>query len=136
MRRRLYIAGAAVEWKRVRAMMRAAEALGYHLTLDWTLSIEEHEKSGVTDRQLDAYAAKRYADEDVNAVQASDVVWLMIPPDDKGRGAWVELGLALASPRCQIIVSGDVNASIFLHLVDKRFETHEEALAWLEEVRR
>jgi len=136
MRQRIYIAGAAVEWQQARRMMRAVSELGYHLTLDWTLSIEEHEAAGVTDRQLTALDARRLADEDVNAVQASDVVWLLVPPDGKGRGAWVELGIALASPRCQIIASGDVESSIFLQLVDKQFATHEEALVWLKEVRK
>lgn len=133
-RRRIYIAGAFVEREYVSKMMRAVEALGYHLTLDWTASAES--VAGMSDRDLPRETARRFADGDLNALTSSDIVWLIVPSGSYGKGAWVELGAALMSPRCQVIASGDIRTSIFVELVDRQFATHEEALHWLEEVRK
>jgi hypothetical protein len=134
MKRRVYVAGAFAEMRRAKTAMRIVQELGYHLNLDWTASIDA--VAGVADRDLPAEAARRYADGDINGVLGCDVFWFLVPPDGKGRGAWVELGAAIASPRCQIIASGDAKSSIFLTLVDKLFATDEEAAAWLKETKR
>jgi hypothetical protein len=130
---RIYIAGAFVERESVARYMRSVEALGYHLTLDWTASTEA--VAGMSDRDLTPEVAKRFANGDLNAIESCDVFWLMIPSGSYGKGAWVEFGAALSSPRCQVIVSGDVASSIFCRLADKTFDAHDAGLKWLEEVR-
>jgi hypothetical protein len=127
---RIFISASYTEKLVAREYMRAVESLGYYVTRDWT----RHEYA-CTDRELPPELAKRHANEDLTGVQACNIFWMLVPtPPATSKGAWLELGAALAIPHCRVIVSGDLRASIFLQLVDKGFETHDEALVWLKEV--
>ena len=87
------------------------------------------------DRDLPEEDRLKHADADSNAALDANYFWLVVP-EERGVGAWIEFGLALAQALRHganyIIVSGDWKKSIFTSLADHRFDSHEEALAFLQ----
>lgn len=133
---KLYIAGASREPERVRAMMEAAKALGFDLTLDWLAVIEAvgAANEGLTDEQR-----RHHAREDLCAVDA-DVVWVLAPSVPSA-GAWCEMQRAIdrvefGPPRERggplLVVSGPARLRcIFASLADYEYDTDEVALGFL-----
>lgn len=134
---KLYIAGASREPERVRAMMEAAEALGFELTLDWleVIGVVGAANEGLTDEQ------RRYhAREDLCAVDDADVVWVLAPSVPSA-GAWCEMQRAIdrvefGPPRERggplLVVSGPARLRcIFASLADYEYDTDEVALGFL-----
>lgn len=77
----VYVASKFEEQERVRAVMKILTAAGHTITHDWT-----HET------QFGTAAAVR----DFEGVRMSDALVLVLEKDLPYRGAWTELGIALA----------------------------------------
>jgi len=148
----MYIIGASGEIGLVRECQKEVEKLGYKITHDWTKSIKE----SYQDKQLTPEEARGFALDDLLGVCGARVIWILVPPDGRSKGSWVEFGAAAAcslmylatlgvsrpnmkeedykkalGEKPMVIASGDTSACIFLQLADKRFDTHPEALAYL-----
>lgn len=129
---RVYVAGASKETTRVRWAMDAIRAAGHEITCDWLAAIEE---AGASNEGLSDDDRRRYAREDLDAVLAADVLWLLAPWN-ASTGAWVELGCALGVATIEvglapiIIVSGPARMRcIFAALADQEHDTDGAALA-------
>ncbi len=124
-REKIYIAGASSERLAVRQLIEAVEALGYEITHDWTKS------EGYTTAVSDA-CYRQYAENDLDAVRACDILWY-VAPHDKSEGSSSELGAALVLDKITL-VSGSMRYAlgrIFPRLADLTFEQHAEVLEFL-----
>ena len=65
------------------------EAKGHKITYDWTLTLNDEEKNGLSIDDM-----KTLCDKEMNGVNAADSVIVLFPG---GKGTHVELGMALAN---------------------------------------
>lgn len=108
----IYIAGSSAEPARVRWAMDAINATpGLRVAHDWLASIE---RGAPANAELSLAERRTYAADDLRAVHAAAVVWFLAP-EKPTRGAWLEVGYALALGKV-VIVSGDTAQSIFCAL--------------------
>lgn len=129
----VYVAGASSDLSAVDDWMSRLRTAGFAIALDWPANIRvvgdaNPRHAAETDRL-------RWTLDDLEAAIASDVFW-MIVPDGTTTGAWCELGAVWSYRRYVtrapvIIVSGDWRKTIFTSLADHRFDSHEEAFAWI-----
>lgn len=118
---RVYVAGSSHELGRVKGAIRAVRRIvgPDAITADWTTTFatatpgaDQH----VSDREALASAIA-----DLHGVSEAHLVWFLAPL--QSRGAWVELGYAIAR-RVTLVVSGPLcRASIFTRLADELHET-------------
>lgn len=93
---RFYVAGAAVEIERSKKVIAALISAGHTCTHDWTVQVEE-ELRAFPDRketELPDEICAHHARADLDGVASSDV-YVLVAPNGRGRGSWVELGYAL-----------------------------------------
>jgi hypothetical protein len=109
----VYIAASSREADRVRRAQAMVQERGWTLTLDWLSEIEANLVRGVRDMELSLDEQRRHAQADLDAIRRADAVWLLAPAEPT-KGAWVELGYALARSR-PVVVSGPTS-SIFEQL--------------------
>jgi hypothetical protein len=127
----IYVAGASAEADIVAGYIEQLTDAGLTVTLDWTIHVRKCRAAGITDADLSRTERKWHAGADLDAVDRANFFWLVIP-EKPSLGCWTELGAALAvRDRNVVIVSGDWKRFIFTELAARRFDTHEEALAWL-----
>ena len=133
---RVYVCGGWLEREDIGAFMRRLEAAGFEITCDWTKA--EVSPTKTSDADLTHEDQVRFATADLEGVRNADVVWHIVAGYKGSRGAYVELGYAMAlrdfylcgTPH--IVVSGpDWRKSIFHALADQCFFTHEEAFVFL-----
>lgn len=143
---KVYVAGASSELERAEAII-AWIASQPHLTLskDWVADVKhEREVNGRSDADLPDTERRKYAGEDLKAVSEAHIFWLLSPsPGFTTSGAWVELGVALAtsatrkvlgmSPALIIISGSDAREYLFASLAHETFDGDAEAKAWLVE---
>jgi hypothetical protein len=129
---KIYLAGASAEVARCKALGEWCRRFGHEITFAWwdvVLAAKTH------DRDLTEDARVEYAGKDLVGVIDADALWLVVP-EERGVGAWIEFGFALGSirkfPSKRLIVSGDWKKSIFTSLAHDKFDTHEEALAFVQ----
>lgn len=129
---KLYIAGASAEAERCKALGEWCRRFGHEITVAWwdaVLAAKTH------DRDLTEEARIEFAGQDLVGVLDADLFWIVVP-EERGVGAWVEFGFAIGSsaqrPKQRIIVSGDWKKSIFTSLAHDKFDTHEDALAFVQ----
>lgn len=128
---KIYVAGSSNELERARRWIRELRATGWTITGDWPEVI-----AAVGDANpRDASEAERWrwSYDDLEAVNRADVVWLLAPAVGTGRGAYCEVGYALACGK-HVISSGDTRQSIFLAQT-KEYATDEAAFGALREAR-
>lgn len=135
---KIYIAGASAEIELVESFIGRVRAAGHEITFDWTVKVREAGSASPDDPSVRRSAA----DSDRRGVADSELTWIM-QPENQSTGAWVELGIALglklARPRTDVLVapmllvSGASTRCIFSDLADFRFQTHDEALAFIVE---
>lgn len=131
MKRQIYIAGSSRELDRVQQAMAAAVALGFTNAYDWTRAVAA---SPIHDRDMPRAARLHHAHTEVAAVVDSPFFWLLVP-NEGGRGAWVEYGMAVNGGELDqvVVASGPLHReSIFCSLADYECVSDEEALAWLD----
>lgn len=138
--KRIYVAGASSEIGLVIEVMRSLREGGFEITYDWTDAVAKFGSAGA---ELSEEDRRAQANKAINGVLNADILWLLVPDRAVTFGAWIEYGAALAQ-RGQptpsrsfyegdspfVIISCGAGC-IFALLADKRFETHEAALAWL-----
>lgn len=145
--KRIYVAGASAEIGLIIEVTRSLREAGWTITYDWTEAVSAFGSAG---EELTNEAKESFARKDLMGVAEADVFW-MLAPQNRSVGAWIELGSALTwramraalldagvdlqincvpSDPVVVVVSGATD-SIFALLADKRFATHDEALAWL-----
>lgn len=121
---RVYVAGASAEPDRARWAMDAVRASGAEVAHDWLAAIEA---AGSANGGLAHVVRQRAATECLEAVESSDVLWLLAP-ETPSAGAWVELGAALGAG-IEVIASGPAcGRSIFCSLAVDECPTDADAL--------
>jgi len=139
---RVYVAGGWLEKDSIVApMIKRLRDAGAVITHDWTDagpsegSVEAHINHEHT---LSSDVRRKHAHLDLQGVYDADVLWFIVPNYKGSAGSWTEFGYSLARPGRQAVnvVSGPWQKSIFCELADFKFPTHEEALAYLLELRR
>lgn len=123
----LYIAGGSSErLEVVRPLVDSVVAAGVRLEHDWTRCEGFDLGRAPTNDEL-----RRYALDDAYAAMRASVFWLVVPRH-KSEGAATEFGMAIATGRPRIVVSGEVGARNIFALFarpDDIFAMHEAALA-------
>lgn len=143
MNKLIYVASASAEpyLSQTEASIKILIGHGWTVTHDWTKDVR---KAG-HGSPLDANLRKECALRDLEAVLASEVIWLRqpdehahrVPPYVMTTGAWSELGAALMLNHVKhekapkIVVSGESRHSIFADLAHLRFKAHDDALSFL-----
>jgi nucleoside 2-deoxyribosyltransferase len=110
---RVYVAGSALEIERAERMISELEGAGVHVTSTWPISVRDH---GGVSNPADAPRdhRERLAVKCLAQVRDSDLLWFLVPKKDAAtRGAWVELGYALARGLTVICSGDDTPQSIF-----------------------
>jgi nucleoside 2-deoxyribosyltransferase len=97
---KVYVAGKFQEKERVRRVQALVREYGHEITCDWTVE----DDSLFDGEALRAYW-RRCAQDDVAGVRACDALILL--PHARGKGLWVELGIALALNKRVIVVGFD-----------------------------
>lgn len=98
----VFVAGASAEPERVRWAMERVLDQGWIVALDWLDSIEQE---GSANDGLSRAVRARHAEADMDGVLRADALWLLWPAEPS-TGAYVELGIALASD-VPVWISGD-----------------------------
>lgn len=118
---RVYIAGGSSERESCASMIAKAQALGLHITYDWT-------KDWSADKTRAEWIRKAQAD--LVGVKTAHVVWCMVP-EALSEGMATELGFALALGR-RVVLSGPQRPiDPFHRLVERSFALHSTALDWV-----
>lgn len=130
MSRTIYIAGASAEAEKIAGFAESVVGAGWVIALPWWLPFTAGVLKYGADRDVRSDIRLHAAEEDLDAVRWAKAVWLVVP-EAPSTGAWVEFGASLAYGR-HTIVSGDWRRTIFSELADERFDTHAEALRYLE----
>jgi nucleoside 2-deoxyribosyltransferase len=115
MSRRLYIAASSTDAERARAeaFLSAAYDRGWLLSHDWMRLVAEHGGNPAESRASWA----QWAREDLAGVALADAVVVLLPWDGSpARGAFAELGAAVAYGRPLVVVSSPSCQSIFEEL--------------------
>lgn len=132
--RKLYVAASSSQLSRAAEFMRLARAAGWTITLDWVEVVRGN--GGVANpTDVEASVMAGWAKADVDAVINADVVVLLAPSDTSpGRGAFVELGVALATYKAVLIVTDPACPTIFSALataqVDADADAHARLALW------
>lgn len=124
---KVYIAGSSQERSVVAKCIARLRAAGVEITLDWPAVIESH--GGMANIGLTETQRLRAADDDIRAVMACDIFWL-ICPTTKTSGCWFEFGVAVMSGKL-CVTSGMEQMSIFTSKAFEYFSNEEEALTRL-----
>lgn len=126
---KIYVAGKWSERDKIKSIMEMFESRGHTITCDWTKHIAPEKITNAHDKGLftkkydwsknEDWAQnghKTYAEEDLEGVRSCDVLVAYMPtPDIFYKGAWVEIGIAIALNK-KIIIIGKEVFSVFLSL--------------------
>lgn len=123
---RVYVAGSGLELARVRAWLSSLRDIGVEITKDWTGEVEAAIASGRGDAGLDEETRVRAATEDFDAIDRADLVWFLAPVT-ASRGAYVELGYALAKHKLVCASGLAVHRTIFTSLAQRVFDADADA---------
>jgi hypothetical protein len=103
MRKQVYVGAKYCERAAAKRLMRALEAQGHRITVDWT----QHTK-------VDKASLALYAKEDVRGVQRCNVAIFIMERRHKYKGCWVEIGVALGKGRKVIIIGHAGDSCVFV----------------------
>jgi nucleoside 2-deoxyribosyltransferase len=130
----IYLCGASAEVDLVKRYADTLESRGWRISYRWYLDVIEHRDKGIPDSALTPDQAIKFARADLTGVMTADVVWFVMPAQRGSEGAPFEFGLAVGCNK-RVAVSGDYRRLIFTTLAEQRFDSHDEALAWLGDAR-
>ncbi len=108
---RIYVAGSSNEMPRVVAAMVLARESGHEITYDWVSEILK--VGNANPRTASRTQRADWAWTDIAGVEECDVLWLLAPNVGHGRGAFVELGFAIATLKTIVISGPACHESIF-----------------------
>lgn len=138
---KIYVAGKWKERMQVRKIMDMFEAMGYTITCDWTKHIapERIQKGeGCFNKDFDwaQDGHQTYAQEDLDGVRNCDVIVAYMPRSDIFyKGAWIEVGIAIAFNKRVILIGNDIT-TVFLGLPNVTVVSFkEEALDLVNKIR-
>ncbi len=128
----VYVAASSDELARANWAMKKVRTEGWTVASDWVAAIG-HAGGVANPTDAPREDRQRWSRTAFGAIDMADALWLLAPEVGHGRGAFVELGFALAQ-RMPVVVSGSRHASsIFTSLANAEVETDDEALALLRE---
>ena len=133
----VYLAGASKEVDELQGLVLQ---LRNHPRIEvhdrWMRDVIRSREAGVADHAYPRNEQRAFARADLDDLRRADVFWLAVPKEKGSVGAWVELGHALAQRHLHIVVSGDLDRSIFIHACEraKVFSAHELAVAHIREL--
>ena len=110
---KVYVAGATKEVERVRTVQGYCRTAGHEITFDWTDGLEAQT---VAEADMFDEHARTLAWRCLDGVNDADVVVLCVPAWQPTRGAWVELGYAVAKKRGIVILGEASRVSVFTRL--------------------
>ncbi len=124
----VYVAGSSAEIDRAKDIIGRLRRAGLGISYDWTPDLRSARKAGHSDdASLSEAQALGAAQSCLEGVFMCDV-FLLLAPERPTRGAWVELGYALAS-QCQVVVAGPAaKQSIFAQCAREVTETDGDAV--------
>lgn len=109
----IYVAGATRDVERVRAVQGYCRTAGHTITFDWTAGIEAQT---VSEASMFDEHARALAWRCLDGVRDAAVVVFCAPKYLPTRGAWVELGYAVALKRGIVVLGEAGRQSIFCRL--------------------
>lgn len=123
----VYVAGTSADLFRAEAAIGALERAGVRVTSTWPIVVRD--RDGIANpRDATILDRARISARCLREVTEADLLWLLVPREPvTTRGAWTELGYALARG-LTVILSGDTRQSVFSAL-GYEYATDEEALA-------
>lgn len=129
----VYVAASSDEIDRAVRWIAMLRGDGIHVTSSWPAVITA---AGGVANPRDAAQPDRYrwAAHDLTEVRAADVYWMLAPAIGAGRGAYAELGFAVASGLVPV-ASGDTKQSIFTALAHE-FVDDDQACAFIQQLAR
>lgn len=127
---KVYVAGASVEIGRARSWMTRLRDVDITVTSTWPEVITRAGAPNPVDASPDQLT--EWVLRDLAEAEASDVLWLLLPPKDvQTVGAYIELGAARRD-RTLIVMSGGPHRSIFTPVLAHRsFDDDETAFNWI-----
>lgn len=134
--RSIYVAAATQEIQRAEEFVTQIRSItGLRMSHDWIPHIKRAISEQRQDSDYTAWERAGFATSDIIGVARSDV-FVLLAPENGGRGCWVEYGYALALQqmrgRPRIAVAGPhARKSIFTELADRHFDTDAQAITWL-----
>ena len=133
---KIFLAGASAERKPIAEFAENLYQSGrYVITYPWWEDVERSESNGGhANKGVPVELAKTFAESNRNGIMTADIFWLLVPKSNSA-GAFVELGQALEESdkngKLRIVVSGDMDTSIYLSKASHRFDSHESAFQYL-----
>jgi nucleoside 2-deoxyribosyltransferase len=118
--RSIYVAGASDEIETCRAWMARLREAGLRVTSTWPEKIAAEK---TPDAGLSIIMRRRYALGDFAEVDQADILWLIVPTRPHSKGAWIELGYAIAQGT-HIVISGASRGCIFASMADVLCESY------------
>jgi nucleoside 2-deoxyribosyltransferase len=130
---RVYLAAASSDLDRVDRWAAALAATGVRVVSTWPANVRS--VGSANPREASRLDRARWAERCLAEVRAAHVVWFLVPPIDKPtRGAWFEIGYALAQSQA-VVASGDTRQSIFCAVADYEYASDAEAFDSIRNVR-
>lgn len=129
----IYVAASySKDRERASRFIRSLQGQGYTITHDWTGEVAPAPGTPSLVREA---INRRQATDDFDAASEADVLVLFYSPGM--RGAWIEVGAALANLAKVLIIGQPEQAEsfIFLTLMSGVVADEDEALAWLAQQR-
>lgn len=111
--KRVYVASASspAGQARARAIMERLRAAGVEVTSDWLEVIAAN--GGANPRGEEHHQTCRTAAlGNKQAIKRADILWMLVPEDAPGRGAYYEAGVADVLGK-HLVFSGDCDQSVF-----------------------
>ena len=128
---KIYLAGGVLEREEISKYMRKLEAIGYEITCDWTKS-EGLVPGNTSDADLSDEDQKKFAIADLKGIDDAYFVWHIVASYKGSRGAYVEIGYALAKKKILIVSGPDARKTIFHSFAHHHRDTHQRAFELLE----
>ena len=125
---RVYVAGGSDSMPRVQHAVARLRALGITIASTW-LDVVTATPGGANPRDASEETRAGWSQTDLNEVAGADLLWFLTPSPGVTRGAWVELGYALATGKTAVC-SGDTKQSVFCALAHE-FGTDDEAIDFI-----
>jgi hypothetical protein len=124
------MAGASKEVDELAILASHLSVAGVDVLDTWMTHVIAARAKGMPDAAFASYEQRRFACGDLADLRRADLFWLLIPKERGSVGAWVELGHALALRHLEMVISGDLDRSIFVHACPRArlFGDHHDAL--------
>lgn len=134
----VYIAGASIEYLRVKRFAIEVAGTGWRPTHAWWEPLEEIAIAGYPEEAMTEEARDARATADFEGVARAKILILLVPaPEVPTKNSWIELGYAFGLTRhrpgeIQIWLVGEAPEDRFFSLkADRHFKTEGECLAAL-----